>query len=63
MQRFLPFCPDGDAAAAGGEACALILDDLDWLLAADAPELWSVARADPSLSLLLASFLQYAKCV
>lgn len=60
MQRFLPFLPDGDSA--GGEAVAVINDDLAWLLAADAGELWSVAKADPSLALLIASFLQYAKC-
>jgi len=62
MQRFLPFLPDGDGAA-GGEALALIADDLEWLLTVDAAELWAVARADPSLAMLVASFLQYAKCV
>lgn len=61
MQRFLPFLPDGEAAGEGGEALAIIAEDLEWLLAADAAELWGVARADPSLALLIASFLQYAK--
>lgn len=62
MQRFLAYLPDADAGE-GGEALALIAEDLEWLLTADAGELWSVARADPSLLLLLASFLQHAKCV
>ncbi len=61
MQRFLPFLPDGEAVGAGGEALAIIADDLEWLLSADAGELWGVARSDPSLGMLVASFLQYAK--
>ena len=55
---FLPFLPDGEGL--GGEAAALISDDLDWLLQAHAEELWSVARADPSLSVLITSWLQHA---
>lgn len=63
MQRFLPFLPDGEAAGEGGEALAVIADDLEWLLSVEAAELWAVARSDPSLALLVASFLQYAKSV
>jgi hypothetical protein len=59
MQRFLPFLPDGESA--GGEAVVIINDDLSWLLSTDATELWAVAKADPSLVLLLGTFLQYAK--
>ena len=58
MQRFLPFLPDGEGA--GGEALAVIHDDVQWLLTADAAELWAVA--DSSLATLLGTFLQYARC-
>ena len=60
MQRFLPFLPDGEGA--GGEALAVIHDDVQWLLTADAAELWDVAKADSSLVLLIGTFLQYARC-
>ena len=61
MQRFLAYLPDGEVAGEGGEALALIAEDLAALLTADASELWAVARSDASLGLLIASFLQYAK--
>lgn len=60
MQRFLAYLPDAEDGD-GGEALMLIADDLQWLLVADVGELWSVARADPSLLLLIATYLQYAK--
>lgn len=60
MQRFLAFLPDGEVGE-GGEALAMIAEDLAGLQAADASELWAVARADASLAQLIASFLQYAK--
>ena len=59
MKRFLPFLPDGEAA--GGEALAVISDDLEWVLTVDAAELWSVVKADTSLAVLIGTFLQYAK--
>lgn len=62
MQRFLPFLPDGDSAGAGGEALAVIEDDIEWLLTAPTEELWAVAKSDPSLAMLVATFLQYARC-
>eukprot|EP00887_Chlorella_sp_A99_P006091 scaffold22.g6091.t1 len=40
---------------------ALILEDVEWALAADAGELWAVVRADPSLGLLLDTFLRYTR--
>jgi hypothetical protein len=62
MQRFLPFLADGAADGLGGEALAVTLDDVDWLLATPVEEFWAVAKTDPSLGLLLATFLQHAKC-
>lgn len=61
MQRFIPVLPGGDADGEGGEALALIAEDLEGLLTSDAPSLWALARDDPSLLLLLASFLQHAQ--
>lgn len=60
MQRFLPLLPDWETGD-GGEALDLIAEDLEGLLACDATSLWAVARDDPSLLLLLASVLQYAR--
>ena len=60
MQRFLPLLPDWETGD-GGETLDLIADDLEGLLSSDAASLWAVARDDPSLLLLIASFLQYAK--
>lgn len=60
MQRFLPLLPDGETGD-GGETLDLIAEDVEGLLASDAASLWAVARDDPSLLLLIASFLQYAK--
>jgi hypothetical protein len=63
MQRFLAFLPgDGQALGAGGESLALIEEDLEWLLTAPAEELWALVRTDASLFLLIATFLQYARC-
>lgn len=61
MQRFLAYLPDGEVDGEGGEALVMIAEDLAGLQAADASELWAVARADASLAQLIASFLQYAK--
>lgn len=60
MQRFLPLLPDWETGD-GGETLDLIADDLEGLLSSDAASLWAVARDDPSLLLLIASFLQFAK--
>lgn len=63
MQRFLTFLPgDGQTLGAGGESLALIEEDIEYLLTVPAEELWALARTDASLFLLVASFLQYARC-
>ena len=58
MQRLLPYLPNGDAEAAA--ALLIISASLEWLLAADAADLWAAVRSDASVITFLDSFLRAA---
>lgn len=53
--RFLPWLPGSESTA------PIIADDLELLLSSEPDELWGLVRSDASLSVLLTTFLRYAR--
>lgn len=63
--RFLPYLPPAGGADPAldeqtASAQAAINDDLEWLLAAGAGQLWGAVGGDGSLAVLVDTYLQHA---